>query len=78
MLIDETEVFAYTYAGSMQIAACHLTEVKLWQLHRKFGYLSAKKLSKLLKRVRNVGDTKMIELLTTHCHSCQMYGKPPG
>lgn len=66
----------YSYMG--YIAECHLTEVELRQLHRRFGHPSARRLSRLLQRSGHEFDTKILKRLTKFCHFCQKHGKSPG
>jgi len=48
-------------------------------LHRRFGYLLAKKLYRVLKRSRhNDVNRKAINHLTKYCSYCQKYGRSLG
>ena len=60
------------------MADCHLTEVELKQLHRRFGHPSVQKLYKLLERAGHDPNHATIKKLTAYCHQCQMHGKAPG
>ncbi len=58
--------------------ACHLTEVELRQLHRRFGHPSAQRLLRLLQRAGQDVEKKAIDHLTKFCHHCQMNQGSPG
>ena len=62
----------------MSIAWCHLTEVELRQIHRRFGHPSVQRLARILNRAGHEVESGAIKKLTTHCHQCQMNGKSPG
>ncbi|KAI0994429.1 hypothetical protein K3495_g13753 [Podosphaera aphanis] len=60
------------------IAFSHLTETELKQLHRRFGYPSVGRLTRVLQRAGYDVNRKALEHLTKFCHYCQMNGKLPG
>ena len=57
---------------------CHLTEVELRQLHRRFGHPSAGRFMRVLERAGQDADFKQIRTLTRFCRECQMNGRSPG
>jgi hypothetical protein len=60
------------------IAQCHLTEVELRQLHRRFGHPSVKKLSQLLTEADEDFSRHVLLKITKFCHHCQLHGRSPG
>ena len=56
----------------------YLTETELRQLHRRFGHLSAMKLSLLLERSRHEINKPTLDQLTKYYSLCQKHGKSLG
>ena len=63
-----------------QTAACHLTELELRQLHRRFGHPSVRKLTNLLERAQPNEhiDKEALERISRKCHACQLSTAAPG
>ena len=66
-----------------ETAACHLTEVELRRLHRRFGHPSVQKLTNLLKCANpqdqlGTQEAQAIQQITQRCHACQMKAPAPG
>jgi hypothetical protein len=61
------------------LAFCHLSEVQLRQLHRRFGHPSAGRLLRLLSRAgyKEI-QPELVKELTRICHFCQLNTKAPG
>lgn len=58
-------------------AQYHLIEPQLCELHRHFGHLFVRRLSRLLKRSGYDFDANFIEKLTKKFYHCQKYNKSP-
>ncbi|KAI0995484.1 hypothetical protein K3495_g12696 [Podosphaera aphanis] len=67
-----------SYITDSKISSCHLTEIELRQIHRRFGHPSARRLTRILERSGHDFDKKLVAHLTKYCHLCQMHGKFPG
>ena len=57
---------------------CHLTDVDIMRLHRRFGHPSVERFHALLERSGHEFEKKALEKLTKLCHQCQVHGKSPG
>ena len=58
---------------------CYLTSTEIHCLYRRFGYLLAEKLYRVLKRSgHNNVNRKVIDYLTKYCSYCQKYGRSLG
>ncbi|KAI0994222.1 hypothetical protein K3495_g13960, partial [Podosphaera aphanis] len=71
------QTLTHSYERDDGINECHLTDVELRQLHRRFGHPSANRLAKLLDRSGHEFSRQAIEHLTKYCDSCQKHGKSP-
>jgi len=60
------------------IIECHLTEIELRRLHRRFGHPSVQRLVNILRRAKENFDQKQIEHLVKHCHQCQAHSRALG
>ncbi|KAI1002437.1 hypothetical protein K3495_g5767 [Podosphaera aphanis] len=60
------------------IKICHLTEIEVRQIHRRFGHPSVRKLSELLLRAGEDFDAKILHKSSKLCHQCQLYSLSPG
>jgi hypothetical protein len=61
------------------IAYNHLTEPELWQLHRRFGHPSVRRLVRVLEQAGyEEVDVRTIEHFTKFCKYCQLHSKSPG
>jgi hypothetical protein len=63
---------------SFESNPCYLTEIELQRLYRRFGYLSIKRLQKVLDRIRYNINEKTLEYLTKYYYFCQKHSKSLG
>lgn len=77
MLLNEFEALAYQDHSMVNNSnnTFQLTEVEIKRLQRRFGYHSAGRLVKVLKRAGYEANFKEIEKLTKHCEDRQTHGK---
>ncbi len=54
---------------------CHLIEIELRRLHRRFDHFSARRLYEILTRSDHIVESRAIDQLNKYCHHCQVHEK---
>lgn len=80
MLLDKVKALTYVNQSPNNSSpiSCHLTEVELRRLHRRFGHPSTERFRKVLKRAGHDINFDEINQLNKYCKECQTNGKAPG
>jgi hypothetical protein len=76
-LLWEQSLRTYIYQ-SFDRNPCFLTTTELRRLYRRFGYLSADRLYRLLEKADHDVDIQAVERLTKFCDYCQKHSRSPG
>ena len=81
MLLDSVQALVASSQQELKPRSditCHLTDVELRQLHRRFGHPSAGRLYRILTRAGHHTRHDILARLTKFCAECQLHGKSPG
>ena len=80
MLLDEVKALTYLNQGFADdtTVTCHLTDVELRRLHRRFGHPSTRRFYKVLQRAGHETNFEELARLTKFCEQCQTHGGAPG
>ena len=57
---------------------CYFTDIELWCLHFRFGYLSVHCLHQLLERLGHNFELPALQHFTKYCKQCQKHGRSPS
>ena len=78
MLLDPVKAMAYHDDTIVdRHTVCHLTELELRQVHRRFGHPSARRLISLLHQAGHHENRAEVERLTRYCEYCQKHARKP-
>ncbi|KAI0998751.1 hypothetical protein K3495_g9443 [Podosphaera aphanis] len=72
MLLDKNKTLAY-FSQEIQgdnLTNCHLTEIELRRLHRRFGHPSVARFHKVLQRAGHETNFESLKRLTEYCEQC--------
>lgn len=80
LLLDAAAAVTYAAQGVKNnfIFYCHLTEVEIRRLHRRFGHSAAARFYNLLQRAGYEVNFEELQRLTRHCEHCQLHSRKPG
>lgn len=77
MLLARSKTIVYSYVNELEnITECHLAEGEIRQLHRRFGYPSAHRPMKALRRSGHDVDSRTVKQLTKYHQFFQKCRKP--
>lgn len=78
MLLDSVKGLVAQDSDLFPSIECHLTDVELRQLHRRFGHPSVGRLESVLRRAGQDWNSSELRKITEFCHQCQTHGRSPG
>ncbi|KAI0992456.1 hypothetical protein K3495_g15729, partial [Podosphaera aphanis] len=79
MFLNEARALAHSNTNPKNNAvACHLTEIELRRLHRRFGHPSTQRFHKVLERAGHETNFEELHRLAKFCKQCQTHRKAPG
>ena len=79
MLLDLIQALVYLeQILRTEFLVCHLTEIELRQLFRRFRHPLVARLKTMLERAGKNINHGLLEKITKFCHYCQKYRRSPG
>lgn len=78
ILLDNVKTLVAQDSDLFPTIECHLTEVELRQLHRRFGHPSVSRLENILRRAGQDWKSPELHKIVQFCHQCQIHGRSPG